>query len=97
MGLPARLRRRRRAEHHRAVAGALQEVDPRLHRVARERRHREDQRARKRPVNEQLVLRRIDRGNAVVVTLEVQPARRDDALQRLQRGPRRAGARRARL
>src|SRR5437660_340877 len=97
MRLSARERGRRRPIHHPAVARALQEVDAGHHRVTQQRRHREDQRPRDHPVDEELVLGRIDRGHAVVVAFEVQSARRDDALQRFERRARRAGARRARL
>ena len=44
------------------------------------------------PVDHQPVLRRIDVRHAVVMALEMQPARRDRAFQRLQRRARRAGA-----
>src|SRR5207237_746187 len=67
------------------------------HRVTQQRRHREDQRPRDHPVDEELVLGRIDRGHAVVVALKLQAGRRDEALQRFERRARRAGARRARL
>ena len=79
-----------------AVARALEELNARHHRITRERVHAEDQRPIDETVDQHLMLLGIDIGHAVMVALEMQRARRDDAFERLERRARAAGARRAR-
>ena len=64
-----------------AVARALEELDARHERIARERVHAEDQRPLDETVDQHLMLIGIDIGYAVVMALEVQRARRDDAFE----------------
>ena len=91
VNLPARERRRRRPVHRPAL---LPEHSRKCMRdtigYAQQRVDGEDQRALHHAVDQQAVRGRIDVGDAAVVPLEVKPARRDHAVQRLQgcaRGP----------
>jgi hypothetical protein len=77
--------RRYRLVEKLAVAGALEEVDPRNHRIPQERVHGEEQRTLHDAVDEEPMRVRVDVGHAAVVPLEVQPAGRDHPLERLQR------------
>ena len=79
-----------------AVARALEELDARHERIAQQRVDGEQQRPLHEAVDQQPVLRGIDVGHAVVMALEVQAVRRDDALEALERRARGAGAGRAR-
>src|SRR6266849_1991527 len=74
-----------------AVARALDEINARDHRVARERFEREPERALHQPVDIQAMELRIDVGRAAVAADEVNRSRRDDAVERLDRGKRCAG------
>ena len=71
-----------------AVARALDEIGAREHRVARERFDREPERALHQPVDIQAMKLRIDVGRAAVAADEVNRSRRDDAVERLDRGKR---------
>ncbi len=77
------------APFHAGVGAALDEVEARHRRQPHDLVHGEDlrglQQALVGAVDHQPVLRRIDVPPALVMALEVQPARRDDAEQRLQR------------
>ena len=75
------------------VAAALDENEMRPHRIAQQAFDRERQRPRDHAVDHQPVVRRIDLRYAVVMPLEMQPAWRDNALERLERCPRHAIAR----
>lgn len=79
-----------------AVAGALEEADVRDERVARERVEIEQQRPVDEAVDQEAMAVRRDVGHAAVMALVVQGARRDDALEMLERRARGTGARRAR-
>ena len=68
-----------------AVAGALEEVNARDGRQALQFVDAEDERAIDEAVNRQRVDRRIDLGDAGVMTLEVQRRGRDDAVGVVQR------------
>ncbi len=76
-----------------AVAGALNEGDARLHRVAMQRLEREHKRAADQPVDDEPVLVGIDVGDAGMAALEMQAAGRDDPVEQVQRRARRADAR----
>ena len=79
--------RLRRKSGQPTVAGALDELDARDHRVAGQRIHVEEQRPIDQAVDEQAMGIGIDVRNPAVVAFEVQPAGRDHALQRLERCP----------
>ncbi len=70
---------------HAAVGSALDEVHARHGRKTQNVIHRQDQRAPHQSMDHQPVLVRIDFRRARVMPLEVNPARRDDAEQVLQR------------
>ena len=72
-----------------AVAGAFDEGDARLHRVAVQRLEREHERPPHQAVDDQPVLVGIDVRDAGMAALEVQPGRRDDAVEQMQRRARR--------
>ena len=76
----------------RAVAGALDECDARLHRVAHQRVERVDERALDEAVDQQPVRLGIDVGNAAVVALEMKSVRRNHAVEQVMRRARGPGA-----
>ena len=78
---------------HRRIGAALDEVDARDLRQPHQVVHGEDARRAHQAVHHQPVLRGIDVPPALVMALEVQPARRDDAEERLQRAERHRGLR----
>ena len=65
------------------IAGAFDEGDARFHRIARQRLEREHQRPLHQAVDHQAVLVGIDVGRAGMAALEMQPARRDHAVEQL--------------
>ncbi len=75
-----------------AVAGALDECDAGLHRVAHQRVERVDERALDQTVDQQPVRLRIDVWNAAVVALEMKSVRRNHAVEQVMRRARGAGA-----
>src|SRR5262249_47205076 len=75
-----------------AVARALEEVDPGDHRIAEQGIHGEDQRTLHHAVDEKAMLGRVDVGDAAVMPLEMQAARRDHAVERFQGGARGSAA-----
>ena len=79
-----------------AVAGAFDEGDARLHRVAHQRLEREDQRTLDEAVDQKPMRFRIDVGNAGVMALEMKSVRRDRAVEQMMRRARGAGAGRSR-
>ena len=79
-----------------AVARTLQEVDSRDSRIAHQRLDREDERPPHHAVDEETVLGGVDVRHATVMSLEVQPARRDHAVERLERRARHTAAGRSR-
>jgi hypothetical protein len=89
--------RRRGLVHDLTVAGALEKMDARDHRIAEQRVHREDQGTLHHPVDQQAMLVRVDLRHAAMTALEMQAARRDGALERLERSADGAAARGARL
>ena len=80
-----------RARDAARIAGALDIVDARLHRIAQQRVQIEHQRLAHHAVDHQLVLVGIDVGDAVVVALIMQAGGRDRALQHVERRARGAG------
>ena len=80
-----------------AVAGAFDEGDARLHRIARQRLEREHQRPLHQAVDHQPMLVGIDVRNAGMAALEMQPGRRDHAFEQMQRRARGADALRRRI
>jgi len=76
---------RRVGEHRRRVAAALDEMHARHHRVTRERVDCVDQRLLDEAMDDQLVLRRVDVGQARVTDREEQAVRRHRALQQVVR------------
>ena len=82
--------------HAAAVARALEELNARHERIARQRVEAEHERPLDEPVDQHAVLLGVDVRDAVVVTLEVQRVRRDDAFEMLERRARAAGAGRRR-
>ena len=80
-----------------AVAGALNEGDARLHRVAMQRLEREHKRAPDQPMDDEPVLVGIDVGDAGMAALEVQAAGRDHPVEQVQRRARRADTRQWRI
>ena len=93
--LNAELHRRLLVERA-AVAATLDKGNARYHRIAGQRLDVEDQRTANQSVDEQAMRGRIDIGNAVMRSLEMQAVRRDHALQRVQRRARHTGAGRSR-
>src|SRR5262249_15539880 len=85
--------RRRRLVQALAVPGALEEVDARDHRIAQQSIDGEDQRALHQAMDQQAMPAGIDLRYAAVVTLEVQAAGRDHAVERLEWRTRRSTAR----
>src|ERR1700674_5736789 len=75
-----------------AVAGAFDECDAGLHRVAHQRVERVDERALDETVDQQPVRLRIDVWNAAVVALEMKSVRRSHAVEQVMRRARGAGA-----
>src|ERR1700687_2189550 len=74
------------------VAAAFDEGDARLHRVARERLQRENERAFHEAMDQEAMRIWIDVGDAAMAALEMQPVRRDGAVEEMERGPRRTGS-----
>ena len=70
------------------IAGAFDEGDARLHRVARQRLEREHQRPFHQAVDQQPVLVGIDIGRAGMAAVEMQAVRRDRPVEQLKRGAR---------
>src|SRR5258708_28537416 len=68
-----------------AVAGALDECDAGLHRVAHQRVERIDERTLDETVDQQPVRLRIDVWNAVVMTFEMKSVRRNRAVEQVMR------------
>ena len=93
--LNAKLHRRLLVERA-AVAATLDKGNARHHRIAGQCLDVEDQRTANQSVDEQAMRGRIDVGNAVMRSLEMQAVRRDHALQRVQRRARHTGAGRSR-
>jgi hypothetical protein len=75
-------------EHRRRIAAAFEEMRARDHRVTRQRLQGVDQRLLHQPVDEELVLRRIDIGNAGMADREEQAVGRYRTVQHLVRGAR---------
>jgi hypothetical protein len=80
-------------EQRRTVAAAFQKSDARNHPITRQRLEIEHQRLLDHAVNEKLVLRRIDIGNAGMRDGEVQAVGRDCALEQMMGCPRARAAR----
>src|SRR5262249_25953273 len=78
----------------RAVAAAFNECLARLHRIARERIHCEDERALDHAVDQQAMAVRVDIGHPVVAALEMQSVWGDHAIEPVVRRARGSSTRR---